>query len=93
MLECKQRNLQNRKKVSSKMKSNCHGPQDQYPQGVYRKKKTYFKKEMREEKKKYPVFIYECKLKGPFSISMTNFRLKTLTKIMAMLMCRPVINL
>lgn len=51
MLECKQRHLQNRKKVSSKMKSNCHGPQDQYPQGVCRGKRTYFKKEMREEKK------------------------------------------
>lgn len=72
------------------MKSNCHGPQDQYPQGVYRKKNL--KKEMREEKKN-TLFTYECKRKEPFSISTMNFRLKTLTKIMSMLMCRPVINL
>lgn len=92
MLECKQRNLRNWKKVCSKMKSNCHGPRDQCPQGAYRKKNLFFKRNERG-KEKYPVFIYEHKLKGPFSISTTNFRLKTLTKIMAMLMCRPVINL
>lgn len=55
MLECKQRNLQNKKKVSSKMKSNCHGPQDQYPQGVYKKKNLFLKRNERG-KEKYSVF-------------------------------------
>lgn len=35
---------------------------------------------MRRGKEKHSLFIYECKLKGPFSISKMNFRLKTLKK-------------
>lgn len=57
MLECKQRNLQNKKKVSSKMKSNCHGPQDQYPQGVYKKKELIFEKKWEEKRKIFCVYI------------------------------------
>lgn len=81
------------KKVSSKMKPKLSWTTRPVPSGSITGKRTYFLKEMREEKKKHPVFVHEHKPKGPFSISKMNFRLKTLTKIMAMLMCRPVINL
>lgn len=37
------------------MKSNCHGPQDQYPQGVYKKKNLFLKRNERG-KEKYSVF-------------------------------------
>lgn len=69
------------------MKSNCHGPQDQCPQGAYRIKELIFKK------KNTPCLYMSTSQKGHSAISKMNFRLKTLTEIMAMLMFRPVINL
>jgi hypothetical protein len=46
---------------------------------VYEKKNLFLKRN-EGRKEKCTVFIYVCKLKGPFSISKINFRLKALKK-------------
>lgn len=75
------------------MKSNCHGPQDGCPQGVYRKKNLFLKIN-EKRKQKYPVFIYKVQTKRAIQHFYNDFQIENILQIMAtMLMCRTVMNL